>query len=277
MRSLTVAPGTELVIHELGGDGPPALFAHATGFHGRVWQPVASRLNGFRSWAPDLRAHGDSAVGPDGLRWENFADDLLAVVDELGLDRPLGIGHSKGGAALLLAEERRPGTFRGLWCWEPVIMPPAAGNGAPVDGNPLARSARNRRSTFDSYETALRNFASKPPMQAFHPEALEAYVRHGFSAGPDGTVHLKCEPEHEAQVYEMARHHQAFASLGSVTCPVVIARGALEDGGPTAMAGPVAERLPHGRLEVHGDLGHFGPMEDPDAVAASIQAFAATL
>jgi pimeloyl-ACP methyl ester carboxylesterase len=277
VRSLTVAPGTELVVHELGGAGAPALFAHATGFHGRVWQPVASRLTGFQGWAPDLRAHGDSAVGPDGLRWENFADDLLAVIDELGLDRPLGIGHSKGGAALLLAEERRPGTFRGLWCWEPVIMPPAAGNGGPVDGNPLARSARNRRATFDSFEAALRNFGSKPPMQAFHPEALEAYVRHGFSAGADGAVHLKCEPEHEAQVYEMARHHQAYASLGSVACPVVIARGSLDDAGPAAMAGPVADRLPHGRLEAHDDLGHFGPMEDPDAVAASIQAFAATL
>jgi pimeloyl-ACP methyl ester carboxylesterase len=277
VRSLTVAPDTDLAIHELGGAGDPALFAHATGFHGRVWQPVASRLTGLRCWAPDLRAHGDSAVGPDELRWENFADDLLAVIDHLGLDRPIGIGHSKGGAALLLAEERRPGTFRGLWCWEPVILPPEAGNGGPVDGSPLARSARNRRDTFDSFDAALENFASKPPMQAFHPQALEAYVRHGFSSGADGSVHLKCRPENEAQVYQMARHHQAWASLGTVGCPVVIARGSLGEGGPSAMAGPVAERLPHGRLEPHDDLGHFGPMEDPDTVAASIQAFAADL
>jgi pimeloyl-ACP methyl ester carboxylesterase len=75
----------------------------------------------------------------------------------------------------------------------------------------------------------------------------------------------------------MARHHQAWASLGTVDCPVVIARGSLGDGGPAAMAGPVAERLPRGRLEPHDGLGHFGPMEDPDAIAASIQAFAADL
>ena len=224
-----------------------------------------------------MRAHGDSKVGPDGdLRWEAFADDLLAVIDHLDLDRPIGIGHSKGGAALLLAEERRPGTFRGLWCWEPVIMPLAPSSGGPVDGNPLARSALNRRDTFDSFDAALENFASKPTMQAFHPQALEAYVRHGFSSGTDGSVHLKCRPENEAQVYQMARHHQAWASLGTVTYPVVIARGALGTGGPAAMAGPVAERLPHGRLEPHDELGHFGPMEDPDAIAASIQAFAAT-
>jgi hypothetical protein len=43
------------------------------------------------------------------------------------------------------------------------------------------------------------------------------------------------------------------------------------------MAEPVVERLANGRIEIHDDLGHFGPLEDPDRVAASIQAFAASL
>jgi pimeloyl-ACP methyl ester carboxylesterase len=277
VRTLTVAPGTDLVLHELGGNGDPALFAHATGFHGRVWAPVAARLKGFSSWAPDLRAHGDSNVGDDPeLNWDHFADDLLAVIDELGLVRPLGVGHSKGGAALLLAEQKRPGTFRGLWCWEPVVIPP--GPTGPADGgNRLADGALNRRSSFASFEAALANFGSKPPMMAFAPEALEAYVRHGFQEGDDGAVHLKCRPEHESQVYRMGGRHRAWDGLGTVACPVVIARGSLDTGPPAALAGPVVERLPHGRLEVHDDLGHFGPLEDPERVAASIQAFAASI
>ena len=50
-----------------------------------------------------------------------------------------------------------------------------------------------------------------------------------------------------------------------------------EGGGPGAFAPPIAEALPHGRLEVFGQLGHFGPLEAPDRIAAAVSAFAATL
>ena len=77
-----------------------------------------------------------------------FADDVLAVVDALGLDGCVAAGHSKGGASLLLAEERRPGTFAALWCFEPIVFP---GGGPGPDGeNPMAAGARRRRSTFPS-------------------------------------------------------------------------------------------------------------------------------
>jgi pimeloyl-ACP methyl ester carboxylesterase len=39
----------------------------------------------------------------------------------------------------------------------------------------------------------------------------------------------------------------------------------------------IAEALPHGRLEGFGQLGHFGPLEAPDRVAAAVDAFAASL
>jgi len=38
------AHGIELVVHDWGGTGEPVLLAHPTGFHGRVWSPVAARL-----------------------------------------------------------------------------------------------------------------------------------------------------------------------------------------------------------------------------------------
>jgi pimeloyl-ACP methyl ester carboxylesterase len=202
------------------------------------------------------------------MEWEGFVDDVLAVVDAWDCGPLAGVGHSKGGAALLLAEQRRPGTFTSLYCYEPVVFPPEA-RLALGGSNPLAEAARKRRPTFDSLEDAYDNFASKPPLSQLAPDALHAYVDHGFARQPDGSVRLKCRPEIEAETYEMASRHEAFAHLGEISCPVTIARGVGDDG-PGGFADVVAGELRHGRLLAFDDLGHFGPLQDPPRIAASI-------
>jgi pimeloyl-ACP methyl ester carboxylesterase len=270
MRRTLSTDGIALAVHDLGGEGPPLLLCHATGFHGMVWRPFASFLrDAFHCWSIDFRGHGDSSAPDITYDWEGFADDVLAVVDDLGLERPFGVGHSKGGASLLLSEERRPGTFASMWLYEPVVFP---GPVEPGEGqNPLAEGARRRREVFDSYEAAYGNYASKPPFDALDPDALRAYVDHGFDRQDDGTVRLKCRGEIEARVYSMAGRHHVFDGLGGVGCPVTVARGRLEPG-PAMVADAVADALPAGRLEVYEQLGHFGPLEAPAAMAAAARA-----
>jgi pimeloyl-ACP methyl ester carboxylesterase len=263
-------------VHDLGGSGSPLLLCHATGFHGRVWQPVADALTSHHAYAPDLRGHGDSAVPPDlAIDWHGFGDDVLAVVDELasaGVLDPHAVvaaGHSKGGAALLLAEQARPGTFRALYCFEPIVFPSTMA--LPSSGNPLAEGARRRRASFDSYDAAYDNFASKPPLNVLHPDALWAYVRYGFAEQPDGSVVLKCRPETEAATFEMGSQHGGYDRLDAVRCPVTIARGAVEASGPASFAPAIAEALPNAVLEEHPELGHFGPLEAPETIAAALE------
>ena len=52
LEALGVRDQVTLVVHDWGGDGAPTLLAHPTGFHGRVWAPVATRLvaRGRRVW-----------------------------------------------------------------------------------------------------------------------------------------------------------------------------------------------------------------------------------
>lgn len=269
--------GVVLPVHDLDDGGAPMLLAHATGFHGLVWTPFAAHVRGYRMWAPDLRGHGDAnAPGDRRFEWRGFADDLLAVVDALALVQPVGVGHSKGGAALLLAEQRRPGTFRALYLYEPVVFPTIGSLPEGVE-NPLAEGALRRRAEFASHDAAYDNFAAKPPFDALAPDALRAYVDHGFEPTPEGTVRLKCRPEDEAQVYRMGAAHDGFDHLGELTCPVVVARGRPEPFGPASVAPQIAERIPRGRLEEHPDLGHFGPLEDPAAIAAAALAFFASV
>lgn len=272
LSEVATSDGLRLAVHDLGGEGPPLLLSHATGFHGRVWEPFAAALaDRFHCWSWDFRGHGDSPT-PEGhpFDWERFADDVLAVVDGLGLDGPVpAVGHSKGGASLLLAEARRPGTFSALFCYEPIIFPTDPPPG-PVDAphNPLVEVTLRRRSTFPSFEEALANFAMKPPLDVLHPDAVEAYVRHGFREEPDGSVALKCRAEDEAQMYRMGSAHPAWGRLPEIACPVAVACG--EHGMPIdpAAAAHLASRLPHGEAVVFDGLGHFGPLTHPADVAA---------
>ena len=90
------------------------MLLHATGFHGRCWLPLAPALTDhFSVWSIDQRGHGSSGKAPDRRYddWTYFVDDLFAVLDSLGLEGWRGVGHSLGGAVLLLAEQRQPGTF----------------------------------------------------------------------------------------------------------------------------------------------------------------------
>jgi pimeloyl-ACP methyl ester carboxylesterase len=266
-----MAQVVRVAVHDLGGDGPPLVMAHAAGLHGLVLAPLARRLAGdFRCVAFDARGHGDSRLPPGlALDWYGLAADVLAVVDALTLDHPYAFGHSSGATAVLMAEQARPGTFAAIYCYEPVIVaadPPLGRD----DDSVLAARARHRRRAFASRDEARRHYASKPPLDAVDPEALQAYVDHGFEDTPGAGVRLKCHPEHEAAVYATATAHDAYARLADVACPVVVACGSDTEACTPDRGRAHAERLPAGRHEVLAGLGHLGPLQRPDQVAASV-------
>ena len=270
MQRLPSTSGVTLAVHDLGGDGPPLLMAHATGFCAGVLEPLAAHLRPhFRCWAYDARGHGDTQT-PAGLdwTWSTFADDVLAVVDGLELEQAWAFGHSAGGAAVLDAEARRPGTFAALWCYEPIVWPEITEELA-ASRQPLIRGALKRRDLFASREEAYENFSSKPPLESLDAKALRAYVDCGFR--PDGEgVRLKCPPFVEAAIYRQGLVHDGFSRLPQIGCPVTVGRGDRSTAvGPEVARAQVAA-LPHGTLVTFPDLGHFGPLEGPGTVAARV-------
>ena len=284
MGSPTFIPssdGVRVALHDLGGPDDPSatvlLFAHATGFCGRVWEPVAASLaRRFRCLAIDFRGHGMSETPAGaGVAWPRMGDDADAVLQSALVARSEsvhGIGHSMGGAALVLAAARRPGSFRSLWLYEPVIVGP--GVLPPMDApNPMADAAARRRSSFASFEEAISNFAAKPPLNQLHPDALEAYVRGGFVEGADGRVTLRCAPATEAAVFRGAADSGAWDVLPTLDVPVGIVAGRNEDAGPVAFVPAALAQLEHGTFVDRPQLGHFGPLEDPSGAARDITAW----
>lgn len=265
--------GPPIAAYQLGGRGPDLLLVHATGFCAAVFGPLAASLAAsYRCLAIDLRFHGASGRGGgDQFSWTGFADDVLSAVDALGLQRPLGFGHSSGAAALLLAEEARPGTFAGLYCFEPVIYPGDVPLAPSLESNPLSAGALRRRSHFAGRDEALANFAAKAPFDRLDPAVLAAYVDSGFEPDPEGGIRLRCHREDEAQIYANGFSHDAYARLDRVRCPVTLACGAGTDAIGPAFLDLFAARLGQAEQLALPGLGHFGPLEDPAAVAGSFR------
>lgn len=273
-KTVPSTDGVELRLHDLGGDGPPLLMSHATGFCGPVWGPLAEGLHqSFRCVAFDFRGHGHSSK-PDvsKLAWRGFGQDVLAAVDAVsecfGHPGPLpAVGHSMGGAALVLAEADRPGTLSKVWTFEPILFE-GRSEATPPQPSEISEGARRRRPTFASRDEAFERYSSRPPLSSLDERVLRAYVDHGFADQDDGTVTLCCSPEHEAAVFE--RHNSGVRSLvGQLTIPFLAA--ASGDGRPPAETViAVADEYPNVELARYDQLNHFGPLQDPSGLADDI-------
>jgi non-heme chloroperoxidase len=104
MKAYTVKGGGGLRLHvrEWGkADGPPILFIHAWSQNHLCWakQYESALADEFRLVAYDLRGHGLSEAPLEPEHYTNaklWADDVAAIIDELGLDRTVLVGWSYG-------------------------------------------------------------------------------------------------------------------------------------------------------------------------------------
>jgi pimeloyl-ACP methyl ester carboxylesterase len=222
-----------------------------------------------------LRGHGDSAPPPDlDFSWQGFATDILTVIDELALGQPFAVGHSCGATASFLAEQRRPGAIRQMYCYEPAMG--FQGRTEVPGPNAMSAGARRRRASFPSRVELVDYLRSKALFANFDRAVLDAYVEHGFAIDDDGTLRLKCLPEYEAMTFENGATHDGVERLGEIACPVALVYGDAPDSFPPAMAALVRAGLPNVRHHTAPGLGHLGPMVDPTYIARDIEAAFAT-
>jgi 3-oxoadipate enol-lactonase len=106
------------------GKGAPIIFLHGFPFNKSMWQPQYDSLKQhFRIIAPDLRSFGYSKDDTSELSMDLFADDVIALMDELNLDKVAVCGLSMGGYIALNAIQRYPERFNALFYAILNVMP----------------------------------------------------------------------------------------------------------------------------------------------------------
>ena len=100
---------------ETVGSGPPLLMLHGLFGSSRNWRAVARQLAETHTvHSVDLRNHGASPWA-DSMAYPDMADDVLQLMDRLGLKQPTVLGHSMGGKTAMALALRHPQRVRRLF------------------------------------------------------------------------------------------------------------------------------------------------------------------
>ena len=249
------------------------LLGHATGFCKEVWRPVVTELRrqgvGATALAWDAKGHGSAPPLGSPVTWWTFGRDLVDLIDELSPTAPVvGVGHSMGGAATVMAEMIRPGLLSGMVLIEPVIIPP---DFRTSGDHPLAMMAAMRRPTFPSRQAAAASYRSKPLFKRWHAGAFSAYLEGGLTPHADG-VALACRPEVESAVFAASTETGLYGRLDELTAPI---RLLISDypGELEAVMDALEGRLPNTKTSFLMGQSHMVVMERPDLVATEIGDF----
>ena len=255
---------------EGAGSGTLCL-SHANGFSKELWGPLIAELRGRGETVPalawDFPSHGESPQAPHPLDWWAFGAAAGAAA-AIAPGPRIGVGHSMGSAALVMAQIEEPSLFERLILVEPIVFPGPYRRLEPE--HVMARAARRRRRDFSSPAEALESFASKTVFAGWTPEALEAYVDGGLRREGEGWT-LACDPEDEAELYQTAGTHGVYERLSEVTVPVVVVAGEHSTTHTPEYTHHLAARFARGRDVVVPNTTHFVPMEAPGLLAEIIQ------
>ena len=255
MHVAVLRDGLELPYVEHGDpDGVPVVLLHAWLDSRRCFDQLISALpERIHAFAFDQRGHGDATKPTAGYGLRDFAGDVGAFMDAVGLHAAVLVGASSGGYVAQRFAVDNPGRTLGL----------------ALLGSP--RSLRGPRPRFADVVATLED----PIDAAFVRELNAGMVARRL---PEAIAATLCEENLKvpARVWRDGFEGLLAADppldTGRISAPALIAWGAHDSLLPRADQEAMAAEIPGARLVVYPDVGHMPVVEAPERVAANLTA-----
>lgn len=240
------------------GVGPPVVLIHEMGGTMESWGFVAPLLTSRRRVVRyDTRGAGFSEKIRGALKIDTLTDDLMALLDGLGITEKVALaGTAVGGAIALHTAVRFPERVSAVVVTSPATSIPPANRDAT-----LARVAKfeaeGLRTVFDG--TAANGY----------PEELRADTARfaGFRAR-----WLANDPSSFAAIYRMLADMDLGPELASIECPVLVIGGEFDRGRPPSVVEPIAKAITGAKFKVL-PTGHYAGLQTPELIATEIGNF----
>jgi pimeloyl-ACP methyl ester carboxylesterase len=210
-----------------------------------------------RAIAPTQRGHGDAGKPAAGYRPQDFAHDLARLMDALGLEAAVVVGHSMGSYVAQRFALDFPGRARGL-----VL----AGTFPGLRGNPGAAELRQAVAALtDPVDPAFaRGFQESTLARPVPPALLETVTQES----------LKVPARVWRAALEALIEDDHAAELGRIAVPALVVWGDQDAFFPRADQDAVVTAIPGARLLVYEGCGHGLHWEEPERFARDVAGFA---
>ncbi len=251
--------GQRLYYEDTGGDGPAIAFSHGLLMDSSMFAPQVDALAnlGWRCIVWDERAHGQSATGSCApFSYYDSADDLVALLAQLGIGRAVLAGMSQGGYLSLRAALRHPAVVRALVLIDTQALPEEehkmAGHQMIVQEWLQAGLSDERARTIEhiilgsGWEGAARWRAQ---WQAMQPGDLQA----AFTT--------------------LATRDDISADIARIQVPALVIHGDADQAIDIERARAMAATLPGARMVVVPGAGHAPNLTHPGPVNAALLDF----
>jgi 3-oxoadipate enol-lactonase len=258
MQAKTVNGHT--IQYEEVGQGPAVVLLHGFPLDSRIWTKQREALSSqCRVITPDLRGFGKSASGAK-FSLEELADDVHALLVELGATPAILGGLSMGGYVALEYVKKYPSDLRGLM----LIDTKAEGD------TPEGKQGR------DKMIQLVREKGSASVAEQMMPKMLapDADQNHPAIARELRQIMESCPPlTIEHALAAMRDRRDLTAALASIAVPTLIIVGEFDAITPPKMAEAMHHAIPRSKLVTIKGAGHMSPMEQPDQVTRAIADF----
>jgi len=248
------------VEHGVGGAGPVVLL-HGFPLNGAMWDDVIPALaDRYHLIVPDLRGHG-ATEAPDGpYQTVDYAADVLALLDRLGVDRAAVVGLSMGGYIAIQLMTRTSERLRA------VVLADTMGRG---DGEERKAARADQAEVIRS--DGLAPFAEMVLPRMFaasvferRPALVERFRQTIVSQRPHAVV---------AALQGLAARPDMLDALAKVDLPTLVLVGAEDAATTPDDSRELASVIRGSELVVLQGVGHMSCWEDPAAFNAAVRSF----
>lgn len=246
-------------------DGLPVVFIHGFPFSHRMWEPQLEALpHRYRAIAYDVRGHGESDVGDGQYTMELFVDDLMAILDHLGIEQAVVCGLSMGGYIALRAVERHQRRFRGMVLCD--TRSEADTNEARIGRAETIKAVklwgvRAFAGEFVQAVLAVETLKTNPAVV----QEVSGIIVANDPLGTGGTL------------LALAARTDTTSALPAMDLPALILVGEHDTVTPPADARALQAGLPQAELYVIPHAGHMSNLENPAAFNERLLAFLETI
>lgn len=243
----------------------PVVLLHGGSANAHWWSLLAEALDDtYHVLALDLRGHGDSEhPDPAAYRVEDYAGDVGALVDAIGVDRIDLIGHSLGGLVATAYAGRAPERINSLVVVDTELRVGASG------ARYMARLRNFPHPRYPDREHAIKRFRLLPTATNADPTVLAEIAAHSIVELSDGRWTLKFNRDSLAHV----EPQDLTEMLQRLPCPILLIRGVHSTLLSHSALAALLQRVPHAQGAEVAGAHHHVMLDNPAEFARVVRAF----